>query len=472
MFRLLVTLSLALLLLPVPSAAASDLLLVLDASGSMWGQIEGKNKIVIAREVIKELSGGLADDAEVGLIAYGHRREGDCEDVETVMPIATLDRAALGSTVDGLNPKGKTPITRSLEQAFEVAKARTTPTTVILVSDGLETCGGDPCAAVRAAKEAGVDFLMHVIGFDVGKENVAQLECAAQAGGGLYRSADNAAELSGALEQAVAMPADDPPGMLSVKVIADGELQDATVRVRQAADDIEVASSRTYTADDTNPRVLPLSDGTYHVLVRAVGVRGEVQREFKDVVIAGEPKEILVDFSTGELVIGANRNDALGDATVRVYYAGTNTEAAANRTYTSASSNPKTIRLTAGTYDIVIKSVEIGGRPTRRIEGVVVDPGGRVENIVSFESGTLTIGAVQGDERVDAVVRIVDAEGNQVGQSRTYTGEKTNPKTFTVEPGTYTVRVKGLGGIGEREIQMTVERGGSVEQTVDFAGGS
>ena len=78
------------LVAPPPTAAAEEsaapagLVLVLDASGSMWGQIEGKNKIVIAREVMGGLIDGLADDQEVGLVAYGHRREGDCADIELV----------------------------------------------------------------------------------------------------------------------------------------------------------------------------------------------------------------------------------------------------------------------------------------------------------------------------------------------------------------------------------------------------
>ncbi|MDH3403585.1 MAG: VWA domain-containing protein, partial [Acidobacteriota bacterium] len=101
------------------AAAPAPLLLILDASGSMWGQIEGENKIVIARRVLAGLVDGLDDGAEVGVIAYGHRREGDCDDIETVVTMGPLDKAAVKSTVSGLEPKGKTPITRSVETAFD-----------------------------------------------------------------------------------------------------------------------------------------------------------------------------------------------------------------------------------------------------------------------------------------------------------------------------------------------------------------
>jgi len=194
------------------TAAASELVLVLDASGSMWGQIEGENKIVIARRVLGEVVDGLADDTTLGLVAYGHRREGDCADVETVVPLGPLDRDGVKATVDGLDPKGKTPITAAVDQAIDLVRGGDGSATVILVSDGLETCGGDPCAAVRAAREEGVEFLLHVVGFDVEGEDVSQLECAAQAGGGLFLSAENADQLAGALDAAVALPAETPAG--------------------------------------------------------------------------------------------------------------------------------------------------------------------------------------------------------------------------------------------------------------------
>jgi Ca-activated chloride channel family protein len=150
--------------------SSSDLLLILDASGSMWGRAEGEEKIVIARRVLKDLTARLSDDADVGLIAYGHRREADCADIETVVPLGPLNRASLVSKVESLNPKGKTPITQSIEQAIAAVKGRTDPATIVLLSDGIETCSGDPCAAVTAAKKAGTNFLLHVIGFDLSKE--------------------------------------------------------------------------------------------------------------------------------------------------------------------------------------------------------------------------------------------------------------------------------------------------------------
>jgi Ca-activated chloride channel family protein len=186
------------------AAVDSDLVLVLDASGSMWGQIDGENKIVIARRVLADVFDQLPDGANVGVVVYGHRREADCNDIQTVAPVGPIDRAALKKKIESIKPRGKTPIARSLAAVFEDLAKRDRPAIVVLISDGIETCKGDPCQEVRRAKEKGLKFVLHVIGFDVGDVDVSQLRCAAQAGDGLYFAADDAGQFTAALAQAVA----------------------------------------------------------------------------------------------------------------------------------------------------------------------------------------------------------------------------------------------------------------------------
>ncbi len=454
-------------LAPAPAQGASDLVLILDGSGSMWGQIEGENKIVIARRVLSELIDALPDDQTVALVAYGHRRKADCSDIELVAPLAAIDKAALKATVNGLNPKGKTPITKSVQQAFEVIRGRPQGATVILVSDGLETCNGDPCAAVRAAKQEGINFVMHIVGFDVAGEDVSQLECAAQAGNGLFLSAENACELGAALEAAVALPVDVPAGQLSVKALADGELHDVSINVSHAGTGEEAGSGRTYGDPATNPRLIPLADGRYDVTVVAVGLRGDVRREFQIEIADGGLIEKELDFSTGEIAIGVTRNGELSDAVYKVLVAGSGEEAASGRTYTSAKSNPAVVRITAGDYEVRVGSVEIVSRPWAELGRVTVAPQGRVAVSQDYASGLLKVGARRDGELVDVVVKVYDAGGKQVATSRTYTAEKSNPKSFTLEPGTYRVRVKEVRGAEAHEFEVTVVAGGSAEHMVE-----
>ncbi|MFQ5439585.1 MAG: VWA domain-containing protein, partial [Paracoccaceae bacterium] len=186
---------------------------VLDGSGSMWGQIDKKAKITIAQEVIGELLETIPEGTELGLTVYGHRRKGSCKDIETLVEPGTDTRAAIAKAVNRIKPKGKTPLSAAVIAAAEHLKYTEEKATVILISDGRETCKLDPCEVGRKLEETGVDFTAHVIGFDVAKaEDRTQLQCLADATGGRFLTAANAAELSEALKVVSApAPASEPP---------------------------------------------------------------------------------------------------------------------------------------------------------------------------------------------------------------------------------------------------------------------
>jgi len=185
--------------------------LILDASGSMWGQIDGQAKISIAKEALKDLIDGLPAEVQVGLSAYGHRREGDCKDIEMLIPIGKLNAAAMKAKIDAISPKGKTPLSDAVKQAAEALRYTQHRATVVLVSDGLETCHADPCALAAELANAGVDFKVHVIGFDISKEDQGRLRCLADKTGGLFLAAANAQSLREALTQTLAKVQEPPP---------------------------------------------------------------------------------------------------------------------------------------------------------------------------------------------------------------------------------------------------------------------
>lgn len=185
-------------------ALASDdnqAILVLDASGSMWGQIDGKTKIEIAREVVTSTVASWDKDQALGLIAYGHNRKGDCGDIELLIEPSKVDASHFSATANTLVPKGKTPLSAAVKMAAQNMKYTEKKATVILVSDGKETCDLDPCAVGRSLEQAGVDFTAHIIGFDVSKEDSIGLRCLAEETGGAYIDAKDAEQLNKALDQ-------------------------------------------------------------------------------------------------------------------------------------------------------------------------------------------------------------------------------------------------------------------------------
>ena len=206
---------LALLSLPGTAQAASRVELILDASGSMWGKAGAEEKITAAKRVVKEWlkDAKLSDDSHIGLTAYGHRDKDDCKDIERFPAVAYGQRSTFVPLVDKLSPKGKTPIADSLQTVGESLKSYEGATSILLVSDGIESCGKDPCAVAHQLREQyGVNVTIHVVGFDVG-EGRPQLECIAREGGGKYFNAADARDLATAFEdvKTVLIKADTTP---------------------------------------------------------------------------------------------------------------------------------------------------------------------------------------------------------------------------------------------------------------------
>ncbi len=180
--------------------AGDQAILVLDASGSMWQQVQGRSKVEIAREAVDGMLQRWNPDTALGLIAYGHRRRGDCADIEVLIEPGSFDRAQVSSSVRGLNALGMTPISDAVRRAAEVLRYTEHKATVILVSDGEETCNADPCALGAELEAQGIDFTAHVIGFDLPEGPARQqLQCLASKTGGQYLEARDADQLNDAL---------------------------------------------------------------------------------------------------------------------------------------------------------------------------------------------------------------------------------------------------------------------------------
>ncbi|MBL3600347.1 MAG: VWA domain-containing protein [gamma proteobacterium endosymbiont of Lamellibrachia anaximandri] len=200
---------------PTPAATAkvepARMVLVLDASGSMWGQIKGKAKITIAKAVMADLIRELPTDFQTGLMVYGHRRKGDCDDIEMLMPVGPHNAVAMNAKVQGISPKGKTPLSESVRQAAKALRYTEERASVVLVSDGLETCHADPCALAAELAMSGVDFTVHVIGFDISQEEQTRLRCMADRTGGLFLAASDAQTLRDALSKTLDEVREPPP---------------------------------------------------------------------------------------------------------------------------------------------------------------------------------------------------------------------------------------------------------------------
>ncbi|OGQ22404.1 MAG: hypothetical protein A3I05_03130 [Deltaproteobacteria bacterium RIFCSPLOWO2_02_FULL_44_10] len=179
----------------LPGQTKPDLLFILDSSGSMAEMLEGQKKIDWAKKAIAHAVAGLPSEAEVGLRVYAHRidkanRVESCRDTELIVPLGAGKASQISTTVQLMQPMGWTPIAYSLQQVendFSAFKER--EHTIILVSDGEETCGGDAVAVARDLLNKGYKFKIFTVGFNVDDVARKQLEALAQQFGGSYTDA-------------------------------------------------------------------------------------------------------------------------------------------------------------------------------------------------------------------------------------------------------------------------------------------
>ena len=452
---------------------AKPIIFIMDASGSMWQKINSDYKIELAREVLRDLTNEMDASQAVGLVAYGHREKGNCDDIETLLSTSNQDKAAFQKAVDELNPTGKTPLARSAQKVIDDLKANGASATIILITDGIETCDGDLCQIVEQAKAAGIDFVLHIIGFDLGDADREPLECAAQAGDGIYVDANDKDELSEALDQATELTVDLPTGLLSVEVRRNEELQDGSIQAYKAGTQDWVAGIRSYSSSKTNPAQLNLPPGTYDIEVMLVGGGRGISPIVREgiVVKESEKQDLLFDFTSGFFNCTVTNNGELHDAGVTMRRLSDNYSAASGRTYTSAKSNPLKKEVAPGWYNVEIKSISIKGNTAKTIvPNVEIKPGETTSIKHAFESATLKVGAKNKGNLWDATVSIASVEPKaSVAQGRTYTSSSSNPKTFTLSPGTYKVTVKGLKlDNAKKEFTVTIKPGDEKVEMVEW----
>jgi len=183
---------------PTQESSGGALQLILDSSGSMAAQDpSGGTKIDAARAALGGVVDALPDGATVGVRAYGGTFEDKargCGDTRLIVPMDTLDRTAAKSAFAGLKPLGFTPIAASLERAaadFTGEGARR----ILLVSDGEETCGGNPCQVAKTLEASGIDLTVDTVGYAADAATKQQLACIAEATGGSYSEVADGAGL-------------------------------------------------------------------------------------------------------------------------------------------------------------------------------------------------------------------------------------------------------------------------------------
>jgi Ca-activated chloride channel family protein len=201
------------------AACTDDAMLVFDGSGSMSAVAHNGLKsprILEARTAIRNSIPNIAPFRRLGLVIFGPGAEDSCSNIDLRFTPQSNAAPRIISDVDNLSPVGETPLTDAVQEAVDTLGLGNDPGVVVLLTDGRESCGGDPCAlANRLAADGRVT--VHVIGFKVreqyfqwnghgAKNGRTTARCLADQTGGKYVSAESTQELTEALQETLACP--------------------------------------------------------------------------------------------------------------------------------------------------------------------------------------------------------------------------------------------------------------------------
>lgn len=195
----------------IPEQETVNVAILLDASGSMAAEVSGGQKMKLAKSAIQKYAADLPEGANIMLRVYGQEGTGteadkakSCASNEVVYDLAAYDEAKFTASLDQFAPAGWTPLAEAIEAAkadLEDEQGDAIRNIIYVVSDGIETCGGDPVAAAASLSESDIQAEVNIIGFDVDNEGQKQLEAVAKAGNGQYKSVYSESELNDYLEQ-------------------------------------------------------------------------------------------------------------------------------------------------------------------------------------------------------------------------------------------------------------------------------
>lgn len=184
---------------------------ILDSSGSMASKMGSKSRMELAKDSIQKFASSLPEDANVALRVYGHggsNSEQDkaksCASNELVYSLQSYDATTLANALNAFKPTGWTPLADAMRAALEDFKSvdqQNSRNIIFIVSDGIETCNGNPVEAAKLLKDSGLSPIVNIIGFDLDHKGQSQLMEVAKAADGSYVNVKNQQQLSNEIKK-------------------------------------------------------------------------------------------------------------------------------------------------------------------------------------------------------------------------------------------------------------------------------
>ncbi|MFT3731040.1 MAG: VWA domain-containing protein [Hyphomicrobium sp.] len=444
-----------------PSARSDDAptaMLIIDGSGSMWGRLGPANRPKI--DLVRDKLGAVlanATSAHVGLVAFGHRRRGDCNDVEL---IATPDSPIQGllDPIAKLNPRGPGPVTAALRTAVG-AIGQSRPAQIIIVGDNADNCRQDSCAAAQEIAKTAPGVAVQVIGIGVPANERPRLACIAEATGGRFYDITDSDGLNAALDETTKLAmlspgavagaesagraekpaAPPPPAGASLRVSAalaeDGALLDVPLNWR-----IYKADGATVLLQRIGKDITAKLDAGDYVIEAALG---DIKVRHPVAIADGVAQSIIVPLDASHLVarpVATKGGPLLPTAIVTV----------------SSSESPVSISR-GGVADLYLKPgeyhVTVADGAARSAETLSLATGDAKTLDIALASGLLKVSATgPNGSALQDVLYTVDTDDPESPDGRREVARSRSPDaSFTLPEGTYYLgAISGNGSVSKR----------------------
>ncbi len=187
------------------SLTPPDIVIIVDASGSMWGRLYGREvKIDVVKEALKKLISSFPEDHRIALITFGRKSKRDPEDVEVLYPLSKPDKKKLIELIDMIQPLGMTPLAKAIDVAFKhLLEHKSKYADIILITDDADTTGKNPVLEAKTVTFSQPDYHIHVIGLALDRQEISQLRGIADYGNGMFLQVTSANMFKRALTQVI-----------------------------------------------------------------------------------------------------------------------------------------------------------------------------------------------------------------------------------------------------------------------------
>lgn len=458
---------------------------VVDGSGSMWGAIPGDKqaKLYIVGDALKQALAKAPPQSRIGLASFGHRRKGDCSDAEVIVAPAPESAGLVLAAIDKLNPRGKGPLAQAL-RATAKAIGPGKPGHIVLLHDGPDNCGQDPCAAATEIAKSNPDLAVHVIGIGLDPKDARAMSCVAKTTRGRMLEANDAAGLRSAVAEVTSLalldqgspaisrapetaapdgaagPSSAGPAQLQLSATLGRTVVTAPVRWRVAA-----ASASSTVEERTGARLtLPLEPGTYEVQGRIGAATATATVE----IAADRPTEHVMAFDAGGVLLTpAPGVAAAGGMLITISPEGAREGGGVPDPVWIGDVSAGEVILPSGSYTLRAEAGRAVSRST-----ITVAAGSRATSTVTAGVGRLQIEATRTGsvETLDGVTFLVFEDDPDSPSGRREIARSSAPRpVFLLPPGTYYVAAR----LGQAETQerIAISAGDTIARalTLDFA---